>query len=143
MFNCCLHNIINVYRYNTDCFIIKVHDAEESLKDILTRLSATMDEGVEGFYNKINVDRDDVLDGGLRGFLRPTFMETSRLHIKFAGEDSSGGGGPTKSFLQLCRVALPDLSIFHQTDNGSYLTLDARGKCVCAYKCCVCQLTST
>ena len=40
----------------------------------------------EGRCNIINVNRDDVLDGGLRGFSRKTFNEKKPLIVKFSGE---------------------------------------------------------
>ena len=58
---------------------------EPSVADIMTNLQIDID--VDAKANICNVDRSDVLDGGMRCFRKKTFNPWARLFIKFVGED--------------------------------------------------------
>lgn len=70
----------------------------ETLPDIVRRLASAMD--VEGRKNIVNVDRDNVLEGGFRPLHRP-FDEHRLFNVRFTGEDGADCGGLTREFLRL------------------------------------------
>lgn len=78
--------------------------------------------------NVINVHRDDVLDGGFRGFQRASFNPHRRLNVRFSGEPAIDEGGPSREFMTLCTRALKNSKLFEGPDNARYLALDARGR---------------
>lgn len=64
----------------------------ETLTNILNRIGSSIDTTKK---NIVNVDRDNVLDGGFRGFSRKSFDPLSPLDVKFSDEDGIDTGGPT------------------------------------------------
>jgi len=57
-----------------------------SLEEVLMNLSADLYEHSNEPGNLVNVRRCDVLDGGYRAFLRPSFNVYRRLFVKFSNE---------------------------------------------------------
>jgi hypothetical protein len=78
--------------------------------------------------NVVNVDRENVLDGGLRGFNRKSFDPCFRLNVRFSGEDGIDNGGLTREFMHLALIQLKDLAIFGGPENSKFLTLDTSSK---------------
>lgn len=95
--------------------------------DVLRRLRAVVVD--TGCKNIVNVDREDVLDGGFRAFNRKTFKPERLLSVRFSGEDGVDNGGLMREFLQLSIKALSKLSIFTGggADRGCNLSLDYKG----------------
>jgi len=84
--------------------------------------------------NLINVDRNDVLDGGFRGFKRKSFNPHQLLSVKFSGENGIDTGGLTREFLPLAMREIKKQSIFHGSENALNLSMDYRGNlyyCAC------------
>lgn len=101
---------------------------DESLVTLLTKLRTAVD--TNGCKNIVNVDRGDVLDGGIRAFRRKTFKPEKLLSVRFSGEDGVDNGGLRREFMQLAVTAVSNLSIFSSTEmnRGKNLALDYKGK---------------
>lgn len=93
------------------------------MTNILKRIGSSIDTTKK---NIVNVDRDNVLDGGFRGFSRKSFDPLSPLDVKFSDEDGIDTGGPTREFLRLAMNSVKDLPIFAGPDNQKMLVLDYR-----------------
>ena len=78
--------------------------------------------------NVINVDRDDVLDGGLRAFKRSNFNPKRLLNIRFSGEHGIDTGGLSNEFMSLAESSIKRLPIFEGDDNKKVIALDYKGK---------------
>jgi hypothetical protein len=76
----------------------------------------------------VNVDREDVLDGGLRAFSRPAFSASRKLDVKFVGEDGIDGGGLTRDFLRLAVRSLQLSPIFEGDLNARFISLKYTGR---------------
>lgn len=99
---------------------------EETLFETLTRLSSVIQ--VDGSRNIINVNRDEILDGGFRGFARKCFDFRRQLSVRFVDEDGIDTGGPTREFLRLAVNAISTLPIFSGTSNARFIELDQIGE---------------
>lgn len=99
--------------------------SELSFTDILVRLASVIDG--DGLKNIVNVAREDVLDGGFRGFKRKSFNACHLLSVRFSGEDGIDTGGLTREFLRLSLSAIQKLSIFCGPVNSRNLSLDYKG----------------
>ncbi len=97
----------------------------KTLQDRLEDASASFVP--EGGKNIVNCDREDVLDGGLRAFARPTFDHTCELTVRFVGEDGIDSGGLTREFLRLAIRQLQQSSLFEGDINRRFLTLNDKG----------------
>ncbi len=94
-----LNLVVSCCSYNND----------ETLPEILTRLHSVVEIESSGKKNIFNVNRDNVLDGALRAFKRPTFNQYYSPNVKFSGEDGIDDGGPSREFL---RLLMEDVSRF-------------------------------
>ena len=74
--------------------------------------------------NIVNVDRDDVLDGGYRAFSRKTFQRKALLSVRFSAEDGIDTSGLTREFLRLCLHDMHDSCLFEGKENKRFLALD-------------------
>jgi len=106
----------------------------ERLVDVLHRLESNLDS--DGDKNIVNVMREDVLDGGFRGFMRKTFNPCHKLSVRFSGEAAIDDGGPTREFLRLALSQI-ESKLFYGESTGKFLTLDASGM----NSCCHCSFT--
>jgi hypothetical protein len=93
----------------------------------LLQFENTMYTEAEG-VNMINVDRENVLDGGIRGFQRKTFHIKRRLNVRFSGEDGIDSGGLFREFMTLASIQLQQLPIFGGPENEKFLVLDSGSK---------------
>ena len=124
---CCLQSV------NDECDTDK-HDevntycVPERLVDVLRCLESNIDS--DGAKNIVNVIREDVLDGGFRGFMRKTFNPCHKLSVRFSGEAAIDDGGPTREFLRLALYQI-EMKLFYGESNGKFLTLDADGMNSC------------
>ena len=100
-------------------------DREKTFHEILLSLASQIDNNVTS--NRVNVDRDDVLDGGLRAFVRSTFNPRSKLFVRFIGENGMDNGGLSREFLRLAIKKIQELSLFSGEDNARMLSLDYGG----------------
>ena len=75
----------------------------------------------------INVDRNDVLDGGFRAFKRPTFHPRMLLNVKFSGEDKIDGCCLSKKFMRLSLKQIQNLPIFGETEHSKVFLLNLKG----------------
>jgi hypothetical protein len=75
----------------------------------------------------INVVRDNVLEGALRGFGRRSFDPRKPLSVKFCGEDGIDEGGPSREFFRLLLKQVQGLPIF-SGEQSRMLILDAASK---------------
>jgi len=110
------------------------HCVPEQLVDVLRHLESNID--VDGDKNIVNVMREDVLDGGFRGFMRKTFHPCRKLSVRFSGEVAIDDGGPTREFLRLALSQI-ESKLFYGESNRKFLTLDANGM----NSCCHCLFT--
>ena len=72
------------------------------MRSILAKLEAEYNN-TEARRNVVNVERDDVLDGRIRAFMRVSFNPAAELSVRFAGEDGIDDGGrvcPSNGFVQ-------------------------------------------
>ena len=81
----------------------------------------------DSLKNKVNVTRDNILDGGLRAFAQPLFNPCAQLSVVFVAEDSQDTGGPTREFLRLALVGIQNLRIFQGPSTRRMITLDYTG----------------
>jgi len=79
--------------------LLAICNRNESFFEILTRLHRGVDKN--GLKNIVNVDRNDVLDGGFRAFKRPTFNTRMLLNVKFSGEYGVDADGLSREFMRL------------------------------------------
>ena len=77
--------------------------------------------------NIINVDRDDVMDGCKRAFMRPRFNPKAGLDVKFVGEEGIDNGGLSSELLRLLLNEVRHLSIFTGPEYARNLVLDQKG----------------
>jgi len=104
---------------------------EKSFTDIIINLAQMID--INGSKNVINVDRNNILDGGLRGFARKVFDAKRLLFVRFADEQGIDAGGLTKELLRLLLQAIrSELPIFSGPENARNLLLDYKGE-VCFF----------
>lgn len=114
-----------VMNWNDNRAYFFFHFSEETFYEILLRLSSHVDNSLR--KNLINVDRDDVLDGGFRGLHRSHFESRALLNVRFAGEPGIDTGGLTREFMRLAMNAIKSLPIFHGADNAKHIALDYKG----------------
>ena len=107
---------------------VNTHCVPERLVDVLRCLESNIDS--DGTKNIVNVIREDVLDGGFRGFMRKTFNPCHKLSVRFSGEAAIDDGGPTREFLRLALYQI-EMKLFYGESNGKFLTLDADGMNSC------------
>lgn len=107
---------------------VNTHCAPQRLVDVLHCLDSNID--CDGDKNIVNVTREDVLDGGFRGFMRKTFNPCHKLSVRFSGEAAIDDGGPTREFLRLALSQI-ESKLFYGEGNGKFLTLDANGMTSC------------
>lgn len=95
------------------------------MHDVLAGLSRNIN--VDGKKNIVNVDRADVLDGGMRAFSRATFNPKHLLSVRFAAEDGIDTGGLTREFLRLAVSALKNSHLFTGPPNARHIAMDYKG----------------
>jgi hypothetical protein len=103
-----------------------ISGSEETLTDILVRLSACCDVD-STTRNIVNVDRDDILDGAFRAFNRKTFDPERLLSVRFSGEDGIDTGGLTREFMRLAMSSTRNLPIFEGDERRKLIALDYKG----------------
>ena len=74
--------------------------------------------------NVVNVDRDDILEGGIRAFQRNSFKPNLALSVRFAAEDGIDSGGLMREFMRLAMKAIQQYRIFEGDENKRLLALD-------------------
>ena len=105
--------------------------SSSSLIDILKSLQKPLDESLKA--NLCNVDRADVIDGGIRCFKKKNFNPLARLNVKFAGEDGYDAGGLRREFMRLVLAAIRSYAIFDGAENARFLTVNALGNYMIKY----------
>jgi len=106
---------------------------EKSFVDILTNLTQLLD--LSALKNRVNVVRDNVLDGGLRAFGRLSFNPATPLNVIFVGEKGQDTGGPSREFLRLAMSDVPAMHILEGPPTKRRINLDYTGTILCgAYK---------
>ncbi len=75
--------------------------------------------------NIINVCRERVLDGAIRGFSRTSFDPCKPLSVKFVGEDAIDEGGPSREFFRLAVREIQEMPIFQGESRCRMIVLDA------------------
>jgi len=98
---------------------------QETFFEIITRLISVME--VDSHKNIVNVDRDNILDGGFRAFQRKSFNSHRLLNVRFSGEDGIDTGGLSNDFMRLSVCAIQSLPIFAGDDNAKWIALDYNG----------------
>jgi len=73
----------------------------------------------------VNVDRQNVLDGGLRAFGRKSFNPLCLLDVNFVAEDGIDTGGLTKEFMRLAMSDTIELPIFAGEKTARILRMHA------------------
>lgn len=63
--------------------------SEDSFLDVIHRMNFA---DVDGLSNIVNIDRENVLEGGMRAFRRRTFDCRNRLSVRFSAEDGTDTG---------------------------------------------------
>jgi len=109
---------------------VNTHCVPERLVDVLHHLESNIDS--DGDKNIVNVMREDVLDGGFRGFMRKTFNPRHKLSVRFSGEAAIDDGGPSREFLRLALSQI-ESKLFYGESNRKFLTLDANGMNSCCH----------
>ena len=109
-------------------FILSGHfvNRQETFHEIMTRLISAME--LDSPKNIVNVDRDNILDGGFRAFQRTSFNPHRLLNVRFTGEDGIDTGGLSNDFMRLSVHAVQSLSIFAGAENSKWIALDYNGK---------------
>ena len=96
-----------------------------TLFELLTGISSKID--LHGNKNIVNVDREDVLDGGFRALSKKSFDPHRQLSVRFASEDGIDTGGLTREFLRLAMNKIHCLPVFSGNEEKRFITLDYRG----------------
>jgi len=104
----------------------------KSFIDIITDLTKTLD--TDALKNRVNVVRDNVLDGGLRAFGRLSFNPAAPLNVIFVSEEGQDTGGPSREFLRLAMSGVQDMHIFEGPATKRRINLDYTGAALC--HCC-------
>ena len=106
--------------YDVDC-------SEETFEEILKRLYDTVDDDLTKII--VNVDRDDVLDGGFRAFKRKQFNIRTPLHVRFSFETGIDNGGLTREFLRLALKSMATCNkLFYGNDLSNFISMDYKGE---------------
>ncbi|XP_072171956.1 G2/M phase-specific E3 ubiquitin-protein ligase-like [Diadema setosum] len=77
-----------------------------TLEDILSTLGRQIRD--DDSSNLISVTRDDILEGGFRGFKKPRFNPAAPLNVKFSGERGIDNKGLAREFLTLSLMTISD-----------------------------------
>ena len=80
-----------------------------------------------GVKKIINVCRENVLEGALRGFKRKTFDATKQLSVRFSGELGIDTGGLRREFMRLANQEIARLPIFDGEEHCRNISLDYCG----------------
>ena len=115
------------YSNNTSSFFHSTGEECElpTLVDILKKLKDQTDADAK--KNVINVDRDDVMDGCFRAFMRPRFNPVAGLDVKFVGEEGIDNGGLTAELLRLLLDQFRNLTIFNGSEYARNLVFNQKG----------------
>lgn len=97
----------------------------QSKEEILQQLNAVVDRTKK--KNMINVTRQNVIEGAIRGFQRRTFDPNAQLNVIFGGEDGIDDGGLTREFMRLLKKAISQHPIFCGNEGSKQLALHAPG----------------
>lgn len=114
-------NFNNMITCSSLC-VFRSKSLETILKEFDQKVTAS--EGT----NIVNVVRENVLDGAIRGFSRVSFNPWRPLSVKFAGEDGIDEGGPCREFMRLVVERVQAMPIFCGQPRSRMITLDAASK---------------
>ncbi len=78
--------------------------------------------------NKVNVYRENVLEGAKTAFQRQCFDPVCKLSVKFAEEDGFDLGGPSREFLRLAIEQTRTQPIWSEKEDGLILILNSSCK---------------
>ena len=100
--------------------------SDTSVVDILIKLKLPSDVNIPS--NCLNINKDTALEQMMAAVMSDDFNPCRKLNIKFDGDVGIDNGALTDTFMELCKVQLPQLKIFHTADDGLRLVFDRKGK---------------
>ena len=105
----------------------KVESSERptGIIEALTQLASSAEINETDEKNRINVVRENVLEGAIRAFGRNNFKMNNKLDVKFVGEMGIDNGGPTRDMMRLVMKELSQKFFIGEEDK--FLKLDAVG----------------
>ena len=117
--------IIACNNVDIDLIHCSYHLSATTLREVIEAI--TMNFPLETSPTVINVTRDDVIPGLLRGFKRKTFNCQASVSVKFMAEEGCDQGGLRSECFTLAFRQIADSKNICQGDNGKLLIKDQIG----------------
>lgn len=132
IFSICLRELINMQEtslrisFQGVIFFLSLSVYRTELNDVLACLHGQTSTDLR--KNLLNVDRDDVLNAGMRAFKRPSSNVLAELSIHFLDEPGIDDGGLRREFMQLALKGLKRLPILGGHPARRTISLDSTFK---------------